>query len=230
MPHSVGSVSDVDDTPPDRDGNGTPQIGENGTGENNKLKLSKRVKLARSTDLWCLSPFTPVTQDARDKPRKVCPLNLRGDVCTASNCGNKPSKVCLVADHSKGKIPKATCSLWHMRVPFAGNAGNVTGRSNGSNQTPGSKGSKAKAAGPRTRPCHAGPDLGTGPGAGTGPGPGTGLDPSRAAHLPDCSHPGRGSEDSAGCRQSTPTVESKNTSQTPLRPSWRPGGRDFFYA
>jgi hypothetical protein len=95
-------------------------------------------------DLWCLSPFTPVTQEAMDKTRKVCPVNLRGEVCTASNCGNKHPKVCLVADHSKGKIPKATCSLWHMRVPFAGNAGIVTGRRNSPNLPPGSKGSKAK--------------------------------------------------------------------------------------
>jgi hypothetical protein len=43
-----------------------------------------------------------------------------------------------------GKIPKATCSLWHMRIPFAGNAGNSTGRRNGFNHPPGSKGSRAK--------------------------------------------------------------------------------------
>jgi hypothetical protein len=55
-----------------------PPVGENGTGESDKSKLAKRVKLARSTDLWCLSPFTPVTQEAMDKPRKVCPVNLRG--------------------------------------------------------------------------------------------------------------------------------------------------------
>jgi hypothetical protein len=91
-------------------------------------------------------------QEARDKPRKVCPLNLRGEVCTASNCGNKHPKVCLVANHSKGKIPKATCSLWHMRVPFAGNAGNVTGRRNGFNHPPGSKGSMAKVAGRPVKP------------------------------------------------------------------------------
>jgi hypothetical protein len=86
----------------------------------------------------------PVTQEARDKPRKVCQLNLRGEVCTATNCGNKHPKVCLEANHSKGKIPKATCSLWHMRIPFAGNAGNATGRRNGSNHPSGNKGSKAK--------------------------------------------------------------------------------------
>jgi hypothetical protein len=95
---------------------------------------------------------------ARDKSRKVCLLNLRGEVCTASNCGNKHPKVCLVADHSKGKIPKATCSLWHMRIPFAGNAGgvgnagNAIGRRNGSNHPSGSKGSKAKVAARPVKP------------------------------------------------------------------------------
>jgi hypothetical protein len=145
------SPTPVADTPPVTATVGTapvaphaPPAGEKGTGKSNKSKLAKRVKLARSTDLWCLSPFTPVTQDAMDKTRKVCPVNLRGEVCTASNCGNKHPKVCLVADHSKGKITKATCSLWHMLVPFAGNAGNVTGRRNGLNLPPGSKGSKAK--------------------------------------------------------------------------------------
>jgi hypothetical protein len=105
--------------------------------------------MARSTALWCLSSFTPVTQEAMDKTRKVCPVNLRGEVCRASNCGNKHPKVCLVADHRKGKIPKVTCLLWHMCVPFAGNAGagnagNVTRRRNGPNPPLGSKGSKTK--------------------------------------------------------------------------------------
>jgi hypothetical protein len=63
----------VKDTPP-------PPGGGNGTGE-----LAKQLKLARSTDLWCLLSFVPVTQEARDKPRKVCLLNLRGEVCTAAN-------------------------------------------------------------------------------------------------------------------------------------------------
>jgi hypothetical protein len=78
--------------------------------------LAKRVEMAKSTDLWCLAPFVPLTQGAKDKQRKVCPMNLRGEVCTANNCGNKHPKVCIAADHGKGKIPKATCVLWHMRV------------------------------------------------------------------------------------------------------------------
>jgi hypothetical protein len=36
------------------------------------VKLAKRIKLAKSTDMWCLSPLTPLSQEARDKPRKVC--------------------------------------------------------------------------------------------------------------------------------------------------------------
>jgi hypothetical protein len=91
-------------------------------------KLTKLVKMAKSTDLM---------QEAKAKQRKVCPVNLRGEVCTANNCGSKHPKVCLVADHGKGKIPKATCALWHMWVPFAGKIqGNFTGRRSGPNPPP----------------------------------------------------------------------------------------------
>jgi hypothetical protein len=91
-------------------------------GDNNSgaklAKLAKLVKLAKSTVPWCLSPYVPLSQEAKNKQRKVCTVNLPGEVCTANNCGSKHPKVCLVAGHSKGKIPKATCSLWHMHVPF----------------------------------------------------------------------------------------------------------------
>jgi hypothetical protein len=89
--------------------NATSVEEDNTSSEAKSAKLAKQVKLAKSTALWCLSPFTPLTQEAKDKPRKVCPVNLLGEVCTANNCGSKHPKVCLVADHSKGKIPKATC-------------------------------------------------------------------------------------------------------------------------
>jgi hypothetical protein len=96
-------------------------------------KLAKLVKLTKSKDQWCLLPYVLLSQEAKDKQRKVCPVNLRGEVCTANNCGSKHLKVCLVADHGKGKIPKATCALWHMRVPFASprakSQGNSTGNS-----------------------------------------------------------------------------------------------------
>jgi hypothetical protein len=103
--------------------------GHNTSSKAKSAKLAKLVKLAKSTALWCLLPYVPLTQEAKDKQRKVCPVNLRGEVCTASNCSGKHSKVCLVANHGKGKIPKATCSLWDMQVPFTAKwQGNFTGR------------------------------------------------------------------------------------------------------
>jgi hypothetical protein len=115
----------------------------NATSNKAKLaKLAKLVKIAKSTDLCCLLPYVPLSQEAKDKQkqRKVCPVNLRGEVCTADNCGSKHPKVCLVADHGKGKIPKATCTLWHMRVLFANprtkSQGNYTGNSSNNNARP----------------------------------------------------------------------------------------------
>jgi hypothetical protein len=70
-------------------------------------------------------------------------------VCKANNCGNKHPKVCIVAGHGKEKIPKAKCTLWHMRVPFAGattTQGNFTGRRSGPNPSPGSKGNNNNQA------------------------------------------------------------------------------------
>jgi hypothetical protein len=97
-------------------------------------------------------PFVPLTQEAKAKQRKVCPVNLRGEVCMANNCGNKHPKVCIVADHGKGKIPKATCALWHMRVLFAGKTqGNFTQRRSGPNPPPSSRGSNSSNA--KVRPA-----------------------------------------------------------------------------
>jgi hypothetical protein len=112
-------------------------------------KLAKLVKLAKSTDLWCLLSYVLLSQEAKDKQRKVCPVNLQGEVCTANNCDSKHPKVCLVANHGKGKIPKATCTLWHMQVPFADKSqGNFTGRRSGPKPPPGSKGNNSNNAWP----------------------------------------------------------------------------------
>jgi hypothetical protein len=92
--------------------------------EAKSAKLAKLVKLAKSTNMWCLSPHVPLSQEARDKDkqsqRKVCPVNLRGEVCMADNCWSKHLEVCLVADHGKGKIPRATCTLWHIPTKHSG--------------------------------------------------------------------------------------------------------------
>jgi hypothetical protein len=54
-----------------------------------------------------------------------------------------------VADHGKGKIPKATCALWHMRVPFVDRSqGNFTGRRSSPKPPPGSKGTNSSNARP----------------------------------------------------------------------------------
>jgi hypothetical protein len=127
--------------------------GNHNTSSNGKsAKLAKLVKLAKSTALWCLSPYVLLLLDAKDKQSKVCPFNLRGEICTASNCGSKHPKVCLVADHGKGKIPKATCSLWHMRVPFtAKSQGNFTGRRSGPKPPPAARVTTATMSGRPSR-------------------------------------------------------------------------------
>jgi hypothetical protein len=58
--------------------NATSVEEDNTSSKAKSVKLAKRVKLAKSTALWCLLPFTPLMQEAKDKPRKVCPVNLRG--------------------------------------------------------------------------------------------------------------------------------------------------------
>jgi hypothetical protein len=126
-------------------------VEEDNHNTSSKAKSAKRarlVKLAKSTALWCLSPYVPLMQEAKDKQRKVCPVNLQGEVCTASNCGSKHPKVCLVANHGKGKIPKATCLLCHMQVPFTATQQNFTRRSSGPKPPPGGKGNNGSNARP----------------------------------------------------------------------------------
>jgi hypothetical protein len=89
-------------------------------------KLAKLVEQAKSTDLWCLSLHVPLEAKDKQKQRKVCPVNLRGEVCTADNCGSKHPQVCLVADHGRGKIPKSRCMLWHMRILRENPTGNIS--------------------------------------------------------------------------------------------------------
>jgi hypothetical protein len=126
-------------------GNATSVEEGNHNATSSEAKLSKLAKLA----LWCLLPYITLLQEAKDKQRKVCPVNLRGEFCTANNCGSKHPKVCLVANHGKGKIPKATCTLWHMRVPLTGKSqGNFTERRSGPKPPPGSKGNNGNNARP----------------------------------------------------------------------------------
>jgi hypothetical protein len=78
-------------------------------------KLARLVKLAKSTSLWCLSPYVLLSQEARDKDkqrqRKVCLVNLRGEVCTADNCGSKHPQVASWPTTGRGRSPspRACC-------------------------------------------------------------------------------------------------------------------------
>jgi hypothetical protein len=114
-------------------------------------KLANLVERAKSTDLWCLSLHVPLEAKDKQKQRKVCPVSLRGEVSTADNCGSKHPQVCLVANHSKGKIPKSTCMLWHMRIPRENPTGTSATTTPGrpSRTTSTSPGSR-RSAGPRS--------------------------------------------------------------------------------
>jgi hypothetical protein len=93
------------------------------------------------------------------KQRKVCPM-ISGGRCARPTTGvTNTLKVCIVAAHGKGKIPKARCTLWHMQVPFAGattTQGNFTGRRSSPNPSPGSKGNNNNNA-KQVRPAK--PDM-----------------------------------------------------------------------
>jgi hypothetical protein len=84
-----------------------PHVGDSGTaGENDKSKLAKRVKLARSTDLWCLLPFTPVTQEAMDKPRKVCRSTSGGRSARPQTAGTSTRRSVSWPTTAREKSPR----------------------------------------------------------------------------------------------------------------------------
>jgi hypothetical protein len=137
-------------------------------------------------------------------------VNLRGEVCTADNCGNKHPEVCLVANHGKGKIPKATCTLWHMRIP----RGNSIGNSNNNKDKylirleAECRAEELKARIRATKMMSQGitdsqmveappPPLRSSTG------------PRRTAHRPDCSHSGRGNCHSRHQNLATATGEAR---------------------
>jgi hypothetical protein len=77
-------------------------------------KLANLVELAKSTDLWCLSPHVPLEAKNKQKQRKVCPVNLRGEVCTADNCGSKhPLRSASWPTTARGRSPRpgAYCGI-----------------------------------------------------------------------------------------------------------------------
>jgi hypothetical protein len=115
------------------------------------IKLAKRVKLAKSTDMWCLSPFTPLLQEAKDKPRKVCPVNLRGrsarPTTTATN--TRRSASWLTTARGKSPRPRARCGtcVSHLRETSpGGGAAQASPGGKGNNSGKGNNGSNARPA------------------------------------------------------------------------------------
>jgi hypothetical protein len=119
-----------------------------------------------------------------------------------------------VADQGKGKIPKATCMLWHMRTP----RGNPIGNSNSSNNNNKDKylirleaecrAEELKARIMATKMMSQGITYSQ---MVEGPPPWTSRSstgPRHTARRPDCSHSGRGNCHTRGCRRAVKTTSS----------------------
>jgi hypothetical protein len=93
----------------------------------------------------------PLSQEARDKDkqkqRKVCPVNLRGEVCMADNCGSKHPKVCLVADVvARGRSPRPRAHSGTLGSQGETPSGTATTTTTRTNTSSGSR----RSAGPRS--------------------------------------------------------------------------------
>jgi hypothetical protein len=93
----VNAVANADATP-------ATSVKEDNTSMS--VKLAKRVKLAKSTALWCLLPFTPLTQEAKDKPRNVCPVNLGGRSAGPATAAANTPRSASWPTTARGKSPK----------------------------------------------------------------------------------------------------------------------------
>jgi hypothetical protein len=81
----------------DEEGDEEFNVKVNATSNKSKSdKLAKLVKLAKSTSLWCLSPYVPLSQEARDKDKhkqkKVCLVNLPRENPTGNNISNNNAR------------------------------------------------------------------------------------------------------------------------------------------
>jgi hypothetical protein len=80
-------------------------------------KLAKLVKLAKSTALWCLLPYVPLSQEAKDKQRKVCPVNLRGRSARPTTAAAGTQRSVSWPTTARGRSPKpcACCGTCRSR-------------------------------------------------------------------------------------------------------------------
>jgi hypothetical protein len=86
---------------------------EKSSSEAKLAKLAKQVEMAKSTDLWCLYLFLPLTQEAKAKQRKVCPVNLRGEVCTSTTAVTNTQKSASWPTTARGRSGRqpASCGI-----------------------------------------------------------------------------------------------------------------------
>jgi hypothetical protein len=142
-----------------------------------------------------------------------------------------------VAEHGKGKIPKATCMLWHMRIP----RGNHTGNISNNNARPAKPDKdkylirleaeyRAEELKARIRAAKMMSQGITYSQMVEGPPSRSSTGPRHTARRPDCSHSGRGDCHTRGYRRAAETttsaVDLKNGIKTSLRPQGRPGRRE----
>jgi hypothetical protein len=98
------------------EGDDNVNVKVNATSNKSKsANLAKLVKLAKSTSLWCLSPYVPLSQEARDKDkqrqRKVCPVNLRGRSAWPTTVGANTPRSASWSTTARGRSPspRACC-------------------------------------------------------------------------------------------------------------------------
>jgi hypothetical protein len=85
-------------------------------------KLAKLVKLAKSTEQWCLSPYVPLSQEAKDKQRKVCPVNLRGRSARPTTAATSTPRSASWPTTARGRSPRplAHCGTYESRLRVPG--------------------------------------------------------------------------------------------------------------
>jgi hypothetical protein len=81
-------------------------------------RLAKLVKMAKSMDLWCLLPYVPLSQEAKDKQRKVCPVNLRGRSARPTSAAASIPRSALWPTTARGRSPRprAHCGTCRSRL------------------------------------------------------------------------------------------------------------------
>jgi hypothetical protein len=96
--------------------------------EAKSAKLAKLVKLAKSTDRWCLSLYVPLSQEAKDKQRKVGPLNLWGRSARTTTAAASTPRSVPRGRPRQGEDPQGHVRIVAHAGPVRESQGQVTGK------------------------------------------------------------------------------------------------------